>query len=60
MDPQVRTIFVNRIGALIIELPKYIASSVSTIKAGKPNKSSDRANPAMYVSGETGEATKMS
>ena len=60
-DPQVKKIFDSRRGALIIELPKYgQARSVSTIKAGKPNKSSDRANPVMYVSGETGEATKIS
>jgi hypothetical protein len=49
--PQIKKIFENNKGRFVIDVPKYNTSIMRTIRAGKPNKSSERESPAIYVSG---------
>jgi hypothetical protein len=58
--PQTKKIFENSKGKFVIDVPKYNTRIIRTIRAGKPNNSSERERPAIYVSGETGDATNTS
>jgi hypothetical protein len=60
IEPHVKKIVDISNGRLLMEFPKNAARTASTLKAGNPNKSSDNAKPVMYVSEETGDATKIS
>jgi hypothetical protein len=60
MDPQINNIVEINRGSVAIELPKRAASTAKTVRAGNPNNNCEKANPVMYVNGDTGDATNKS
>ena len=60
IEPQMSKIVAASSGILAIEAPNIRTSDANTIRAGNPKSNSDNASPIIYVSGETGDATKTS
>jgi hypothetical protein len=60
IDPHVNNIVEISKGRVAMELPKRAARTERTVSAGNPNNNCEKANPVMYVKGETGDATNKS